>query len=764
VGPARFARICSATLSFFAGAMLICESACGDDIDRIRGEIEGLSQQAETLSPRYLQKAHYKSAEYAAERLIDGENFYRVKDYQRAAIIFMDIIENYPDHSAYTDALFLYADSLFLSRNYLGARDWFRRVLDESEKPGMQQFIGKAMERLIETAIHLKQFEGVEQYFDKLGGVSLAESQYVKAKYLYFKGDLEEAGRFFSSVAGNRLLELKARYMRAVILTRQEKFKEAIEVFLAGQKFEPKTNEEREIVDLMNLGAGRLYYEQGLVEHASECYQRILKNSPYFDAALYEAASVLISAGDTIRAEQTLEVLTVAMPDSRYIPRAKMLRGNLLLRAGRYDEAEKVFNELVDEFTPVMDQLDEAILAQSDTREFFLDLVEQSLESLDKTSVLPPLVVKWVSEEQDVQRALELAGDLGTTKAHVKDTERLLSLLEAVIDGPSRVNAVPMLREAMRKAQQIGNRLGQLRGELSRIAENRIPGTSAELASLRKERRGIESKLAKLPTSESQFAKREAESQRIYERMRKELSRNAVRLDQLSAMAVAIDRFISDPRYSQGVSEENLEAARQDLVRHRQATDAMREEIAVLRNEVDSGRYQVGIGDLSDRSDTELKARMKKLAQEERRLLGPKVGEIGKRLEQVHISIDRTDEIVQRFERDIEAKAMLQVEGVQKQVRQERDRLAGYRSELTELSVEAEEVVGGVAYENFSSVRKRFHDLILKADVGIIDVAWLKKEEHTSRINELTKGRLNDIKALDDEFQEVRSGRKNGAH
>jgi hypothetical protein len=41
--------------------------------------------------------------------------------------------------------------------------------------------------------------------------------------------------------------------------------------------------------------------------------------------------------------------------------------------------------------------------------------------------------------------------------------------------------------------------------------------------------------------------------------------------------------------------------------------------------------------------------------------------------------------------------------------------------------------------------------------VGIIDVAWLRKEEHSARRDELTKGRLQDIRILDDEFQEVRT-------
>ncbi len=750
-------RVCApaAVPALLISAMLLAVSAGADEIAEIATEVEDINGQVTALGPRYLKKDQYKGTQYVAERLIDGENFYRIKDYQRAAIIFMDIIENYSSSAAYSDALFMYADSLFLSRDYLGARVWFRKILD-TQSPGIKRFRQKSFERLIEIAIHLGDYEGIEQYINQLGQMPSMEARYVKGKYLYFKGDLEAARQILIGVTGEPLIHLKALYLIGVILTRQGMLKEAIDTFLKGQGFDPATKDEREIVDLMNLGAGRLYYEQGFVEHASECYQKIQQNSPHFDAKLYESATVLVRAGDTIRAEQTLEFLTVAMPDSKYIPRAKMLRGNLLLRTGRYDEAEKVFGEVVDEFTPVMSQLEDTIRKQGDTRQFFFDLVQRSMDALDVSGALPPLVVKWVSEEREVKRAMDLATDLGAAREYVRETERLVRLLEAVIDGPSRINAIPMLREAKRRAQQLSNQLGKLRGRLMKIAEKRLGEKSAEVRRLGAERRKLENQLAALPTTNAEFEQREKKAREVYSRMRRELSRNVIRLDQLSAMVVAIERFISDPQYTAGVSETNLTGYRQELGRHQKAVDEMRNKISLVKNDLDSARYQVGVGDTHDRKDEQLKKKIRGLAQKERRILGSQGGEVGKRLERVHTTIDGVERVVSRFEREVDREADHQVESMRKQVLTERSRVSDYHAELRLLDTEAEEVIGGVTFENFSNVRKRFQKLIIKADVGIIDVAWLRKEEHTSRINELTKGRLKDIKNLDDEFQEVR--------
>ena len=111
-----------------------------DEIDAVEQEAREISELARGLGTRFLGTDGFKSKHYAEERLIDGENFYRLKDYQRAAIIFMDIIESYSGHAAYPDALFYFADSLFLSRDFYGARQWFNRLLDESGRPGLFLF------------------------------------------------------------------------------------------------------------------------------------------------------------------------------------------------------------------------------------------------------------------------------------------------------------------------------------------------------------------------------------------------------------------------------------------------------------------------------------------------------------------------------------------------------------------------------------------------------------------------------------------------
>jgi len=64
-------------------------------------------------------------------------------------------------------------------------------------------------------------------------------------------------------------------------------------------------------------------------------------------------------------------------------------------------------------------------------------------------------------------------------------------------------------------------------------------------------------------------------------------------------------------------------------------------------------------------------------------------------------------------------------------------------------------VVGGVTAENFDHIRNRFYDIVLRADVGRIDVTWAEREEHRTRVDSLTRDRSREIQSLDDEFRDI---------
>ena len=130
-----------------------------------------------------------KSDTFVEERLTDGELYLRLEDYLRAAILLTDIVDHYPTHRAYPEALFLLGESLFLAGDYLGARKRYAEVIDRSASRPFSPFLQPSLSRLIEIAIHTRDFDEVDGYFARLEALPSATlsvtTAYFRAKYLY---------------------------------------------------------------------------------------------------------------------------------------------------------------------------------------------------------------------------------------------------------------------------------------------------------------------------------------------------------------------------------------------------------------------------------------------------------------------------------------------------------------------------------------------------------------------------------------------------
>ena len=74
---------------------------------------------------------------------------------------------------------------------------------------------------------------------------------------------------------------------------------------------------------------------------------------------------------------------------------------------------------------------------------------------------------------------------------------------------------------------------------------------------------------------------------------------------------------------------------------------------------------------------------------------------------------------------------------------------------MGKVSGDARQLVGRMAYDSFRRVRKQFYDLVLKADVGVVDSAFTKKQATTTGIQKVASQKEEELRALDEEFRPV---------
>lgn len=761
-----------------AGMLLLAPSALGQDLESTGRSIAEIQNAAQRLaSQRLSQDARLRSRTFVEERLADGQLFFNLRDYVRASIIFTDIVDNYPTHAAYSDALYMLADSLFRAGDYLGARTHFRQYVERGNEDAFRSRSQQALGRLIEVAIHIRDFDGVEEYFARLQAspdpLVQGSADYFRGKFLYSRAvpsddairsgsgqtvsqpGLDDARGVFGRVASQSAYFLQSLYFMGTIDVLQGKLPQAVDSFQRVLSAPQTTEEQRQVSELARLALGRVFYELDRTEQAIESYQAVSRVSEYFDSALLEIAWVYIRAGDSIKAERALEVLTVAVPESRFIPDAKVLRGNLLLRGGRFEEADRVFEEVREQFGPVERQIEETFTGHGDIAAHFSRLLSDNLEAFDANALLPAEAVQWVQwEGGEMQRALGLLTDLGQSARLVRESDELVARLEAVLAAANAVSAFADTRQQKEQSLALRNRLTGIRKALISQESNSDSGGSTELIEIRERRRALESELAGLPTRGADFDGRIESVTAQYRAAEGDARAAEVEVMGLQARVVALEQFLKDSEAREG-SQSNLDAVRTELVQQKEAVRLYFAQIAELRRAAEVGRATVGLGDERFTRDAQVRREYREAVDRERQLMAG-LGLRGNVMNDALFNNIATVELtLDQVDGQIDAAVTERTSDIRRQLDEEKAKLALYRGQLGAVQGDSTSTISTVAVGAFQGVRNRFHDLVMRSDVGRIDVAWADREEHVTRIEIIQRERTGELRALDDEYREI---------
>ena len=750
----------------------IAPDVAAQDLTAANREVADLESDAQRLMARPVRSHDRKSDTFVEERLTDGELYLRLEDYLRAAILLMDIVEHYPTHRAYPEALFLLGESLFFAGDYLGARKRYAAVIDRSSEPAFFPHLQPALSRLIEIAIHTRDFREVDGYFARLEALPSASlsvtTAYFRAKYLYNRAvpiddvlnappdaeirgvdqqRLEQARKGFIAIPGGTEFSLRSKYFVGTVHTLRGEYLDAIAAFHGVLGHEPANEQEGQVVELTYLALGRLYYETEQLEQALEAYRAVQQTSSHFDEALYELAWTYIRMGDAIQAERALELLSVAAPDSPLNADGKVLRGDLLARTGRYEEADVVFDEVRATFGPIRDELARKRSEHPDLHAYFRKVVRENLDHFDMDDFLPESARRWIDLEGDYERALEVLADLSEANQLVRETDELAQRITAALSAPNRVSVFSDLRRQRERTTGLRNRAARVRGTLINSESQTQGNRQGEIARVRARRQELQVEVMKMPTDTEDFIDRDLDKLEEYRAAERDLQGLRVEILGLEARIVASRSglVLVDPE------KVDRNALRAQLAQHETEVKEHEEQLTWIRRRLEVGRLHVGVGDKRYQADDAERSKFINLVDRERELAGtggPAFNAAFARVAAVERQLD---------ERDAQVAAVVKrrVSEMMSVVDEETANLARYRKALGSLEGETEDVVGAITYLNFNRVHDRFYDLVLRADVGKIDVSWAKREDHRLRIDALTRERARDLQALDDEFRDV---------
>ena len=94
-------------------------------------------------------------------------------------------------------------------------------------------------------------------------------------------------------------------------------------------------------------------------------------------------------------------------------------------------------------------------------------------------------------------------------------------------------------------------------------------------------------------------------------------------------------------------------------------------------------------------------------------------------------------------------------EEVRREIGQEIERLREYANRNKQNASQTRGLIGSVAYQSFKRVLDRFYSAMVKAEVGLIDIAWTKKSQQSSSIQTMSVRKADELQRLRDNFKEA---------
>lgn len=743
-------------------------------LGQLRTQLKGAEDSLRFVETQYTQRAEPTQREAQERRFSDGEIQYLLGDYPHASVLFYDLVSDpsFKQSPRYADALSYLADALYRQNNLLGARLYLRQLLAVPSKHDRE-----ALARFLEVAGTLNEFSGIdpliEQTRQNYGGELPPELTYVHGKWLFKRSDLPDAERWsraqtlFEGLAGpTGRYRWQALYFLGVLAVQRGQLDAAASKFgevAAGTARPDDVGPTPEVRELAQLSLGRVLFEQGKFDRAIDRYQEVPRESERFPEALYETAWAHVKREQYEQARNAADLVLLVAPDSTLAPEAQLLLGHLQLKLKRYHEADQTYNGVINTYAPVRDEVDALLSVHRDPVAYFDRLLARRDKDLDVTQLLPAVALKWATTQKDVAEAVRMVGDLESGRTTMREAKEVADrILQAL--NTRALETFPGIQEGYTRTGAVSSALTQVEEQLvhleSSLTDEVLSATDRQqLAALEAQARETRAQFAKLPHSPEELAARREKLQNQVEKLDREAFRLASEIQSLNAVIAAVRKWLDDTRSERTNTPEDEKAFLAKVKGEATELAWLSEELTRLRAALSQEKSQA---DVSVAGEQVIRADYERLLRAQREQLAAARARLPATSQAILREADGLREQKTALEQRAEtARGVLteqlrrRGELIRSKVLDEQRLLTTYGQEITTVSGDARQLVGRIAFDSFRRVRQQFYDLVLKADVGLVDVAFTRKQDKTFEIQRLSAEKDQMLRALDAEFQTV---------
>lgn len=681
------------------------------------------------------------------------------------------------------DAHFLLGEAYFATEQLYSARRCFRHLTDGAEDPAFAAFGATAASRLVDISLRVQRPDEMGDVLSRIDRM-LARGeevglQYARGKALFAMGRFAESEEQAGRVAVASEYGQRAAYLRGAALMKLAQmqgsegpvgqgrqagafdYRQAIAAFeqaavVSGDVARAQAS-AGEVSDLAWLAVARLHSEGGDDQGAALAYEKIQRGSKYFAEALFEAAWTYVRMGDFARGRRALEALAVLDPGLSDGADGELLRADIFLREGSLDEAQQAYEEVRAKYAPLEQQVLRYLEGHPDPAAYYDKLTAVEVE-VGKD--LPDLAIDWAREEAEGDRVFAVVDEVARSRSLINRSRRIIALMRASLATGSRAKVFPEVLEQLEDVVGLLNQLAVIRLGLARGIDDVASAQGDELQRVRKERRQLMSRIGGLPTSPGEFSVRKDQADKKWNQVSQSLQRLQLQADHLAALGNGLHRILAESeRYGVRADAATLERYRQQVVENEAELSGYVQTIEQLREQVEMGRIQSGLGDDSFQEEegarrrfNDLLAREVQLAQ---RSSNAKEASFAKQAIAVLDGIVAVEQGLESRRTLLNDAVMARSSEMQKTLEIEAEAIELYAAELNAMDADARALVGEVARHHFLSAKERIKNVVMRADIGLVQQAWEVREEQKERVRELLRQRAQEERFINDELREV---------
>jgi hypothetical protein len=354
---------------------------------------------------------------------------------------------------------------------------------------------------------------------------------------------------------------------------------------------------------------------------------------------------------------------------------------------------------------------------------------------------IPEAAAQWLREEPEVQRVVSVESDLADIQRNIDEASQTISRLEGVLATGDRLTLYPALSSRRMRIASIQHQLIGIRAQLADEAISKGASSSAT-----GQRKALMTQYAAAGNPEQAHGERTGAAQAGFDKVGEGADEIEKAIMETQAMAVALRTYA----VSGLLADDARTKLSTDLEESTKEARAIEDELREINDEIVLGKDLSGVGDQDLMAARALRQQVIAAQNSEQSSLAS-----SGRMSPLADQASRLAQQLEQTDAQIDALVAKGIDDIKATLKQERANIADYKALLSEYEQEARTVGSEILAASFKDVKAKFYDVVIRTDVGNVDVAWSQKEDNDDDLKRLGLAKSRDLKQLRDEFRFV---------